>query len=241
MLSDTVRTAPAERLRVDAVLLDLDGTLVTSNDAHAKAWADVLAEAGIPRAFGDIRALIGMGSGPLLAKLCGIPEDDPASERIAARRGEIFRERYLGEVQAQPGAGELIVKLVDRGFRVVLATASSEEDVRAIVKAAGLQDVIPEWTTADDVKRAKPAPDVICAAVEKAGANAHHTVLIGDTPYDLEAARAAGAHVIALRCGGWNDDALDGAIEVFNDPADLLRNWMQTPFRASLADLALPL
>lgn len=238
---NTIRTAPAERLRVEAVLLDVDGTLVDSNDAHAKAWMDVLAEHGIDARFEDVRRLIGMGGELLLERVSGIAPDDPRSKAIRDRRDEIFRERYLEEVRAQPGARKLVDKLCQRGFRVVVASSTAEGNVRPLLERAGVDDLITDLTTGDDVERAKPEPDVVRAALEKAQVNADNAVLVGDTPYDIAAGRRAGVAVIAFRCGGWSDDSLDGAVEVFDDPDDLLQNWMQTPFRKSLADLDAPL
>jgi len=236
---NTIRTAPAERLRVDAVLLDIDGTLVDSNDAHAKAWKDALDENGIEARFPELRRLIGMGGELLLEEVSGIAPASSRSKTIRDRRDVIFRERYLDEVRPQPGAHALIEKLRARGFKLVAATSSAEENVRPLLTIAGSAEL--ETVSGDEVELAKPEPDVVRAALRKAGVNADRAVLIGDTPYDVAAGRKAGVAVIALRCGGWNDDALDGAIEVFDDPEDILKNWMQTPFRKSLADLDAPL
>lgn len=235
----TIRTAPAERMRVEAVLLDVDGTLVDSNDAHARAWKDVLEEHGFDVRFEYLRRLIGMGGEQLLETVSGIPPATSRSKAIRDRRDEIFRERYLGDVRPQPGARALVEKLVARGFRVVAATSTAEENVRPLLEIAGVSGL--PTVSSDDVELAKPAPDVLRAALRKVGVQSDRAVLIGDTPYDVEAGRRAGVAVIALRCGGWDDEALDGAIEVFDSPDDLLRNWMQTPFRKSLADLDAPL
>lgn len=238
---NTIRTAPAERLRVDAVLLDLDGTLLDSNDAHARSWVEVFTEAGLRIPFDDVRRLIGMGGEELVQKLTGIAPDDPRSKKLRDRRGQVFRAEHLPAVVPQPGARELVEKLHRRGFPLVVASSSSEEDLRALIDVVGIGELVTTATSADDVERAKPARDVLRAALAKVGKSADHAVLIGDTPYDVQAGRRAGVAVIALRCGGWSDGALDGAIEVFDDPADVLRNWMQTPFRASMADLDAPL
>ncbi len=239
--SQHIKTVPSERRRVQAVLLDLDGTLITSNDAHAKAWVETLAELGVRTRFAEVRPLIGMGGEQVLHELLGMAPDDPRSEQLRTRRSEIFLERHLGGIQPTPGARQLVEKLNERGFRTVVATCSTTKELNALLKLAGIEGLINTCTTADDVHRAQPAPDVIRAALAKIDVHHDAAILIGDTPYDIEAARSAGVAVVALRCGGWNDDALQGAIEVFDDPADILRNWMQTPFRAALADLDAPL
>lgn len=237
----TIQTAPPERLRVEAVLLDVDGTLVDSNDAHARSWKDVLDEIGFDAPLSEVRRLIGMGGELVLERLTGIAPDDPRSKPLRDRRDAIFRDRYLGEVRPQPGARELVEKLAERRFTTVVVTSTSDANVRPLLEIAGIDDVVSALTTGDDVERAKPEPDVVRAGLRKAGVNADHAVLLGDTPYDVAAGRSAGVAVIALRCGGWTDEALDGAIEIFDDPKDVLKNWMQTPFRASLADLDAPL
>lgn len=238
---NTIRTAPAERLRVDAVLLDLDGTLIDSNDAHARSWVEALADAGWQVRFEDVRPLIGMGGEELVEKLTGLSGDDPRSRQLRERRGHLFRDRHLDGIVPQPGARELVAKLHARGFPLVVASSSSEADLRPLIEIAGIGELVTTATSADEVDRAKPAPDVLRAALAKVGRSSDHAVLLGDTPYDVRAGRAAHVAVIALRCGGWTDESLDGAIEVFDDPADVLRNWMQTPFRASIADLDAPL
>jgi HAD superfamily hydrolase (TIGR01509 family) len=240
-VSMTVQTVPAERRRVEAVLLDLDGTLLDSNDQHAKAWVDAFAEAGIETSFESVRELIGVGGAQIAEHIAKVRADDPKNARLCERADEILHERYLSEIQPQPCAFELVAKLRERGFRIAIATSTSAKNLPVLLSILGIEDLVDACTNADDVERAKPAPDVVCAALEKIGARAERAIMIGDTPYDVKAARAAGVAIIALRCGGWNYDALDGAIEIFLDPCDLLRNWMQTPFRSSIEGLDLPL
>jgi HAD superfamily hydrolase (TIGR01509 family) len=208
-----------------AVLLDVDGTLIDSNDAHARAWVDAGSEFGHDIAFADVRPLIGMGGDKVLPRLTGLDEDSPEGTRILDRRGEIFRERYLPTLSALPGAVELVRRLRDEGKKLVVATSASEEDLEALLAQVGLDDVLTEATNSDDADASKPAPDIVEAALKKSGEAAGHVVMIGDTPYDVAAARQAGVRIIGVRCGGWTDADLRGAAAVYDDPAAILRDY----------------
>lgn len=212
-----------------AVLLDLDGTLVDSNDAHARAWADVCGEAGYAVTFADVRPLIGMGGDELLKTLLALDKGDPTSKRLRDRRKVVFRERYLGEVRPYRAARNLVERMRAEGFRLVVATSASDDDLKALLRVAEIGDLIDGATTADDAESSKPAPDIIHAAVELASVPASSCVLLGDTPYDIAAARRAGVDTIALRCGGWHGDPLAGAIAIYDDPAQLLACWEDSP------------
>jgi HAD superfamily hydrolase (TIGR01509 family) len=208
-----------------AVLLDVDGTLLDSNDVHARAWVDVGQELGYAIAFGEVRWLIGMGGDKVLPRLTGLSEESEEGERVLARRGEIFRERYLPSVQAFPGAHELVGRLRADGRKLVVATSASEEDLAPLLRQGGLAELLEQATNADDADESKPAPDIVEAALAKAGEPASRVVMLGDTPYDVAAAARAGVRLIGLRCGGWTDAELRGAAEVYADPAELLRRY----------------
>lgn len=210
---------------IGAVLLDVDGTLIDSNDAHARAWVDVGDEFGHDIEFGRVRWLIGMGGDRVLPELTGIEEESDEGTKILERRGEIFRDRYLPRLSAFPGAHELLERLRNDGVELVIATSASEKDLKALLKQARLEDLIDDSTNSDEAESSKPAPDIVQAALEKAGVPASRTVMLGDTPYDVKAAERAGVRIIGLRCGGWNDRELKGAAEVYQDPADLLDNY----------------
>jgi HAD superfamily hydrolase (TIGR01509 family) len=210
---------------VRAVLLDVDGTLIDSNDAHARAWVDAGSEFGRAIAFADVRPLIGMGGDKVLPRLTGLDEDSHEGTRILARRGEIFRERYLPGLVALPGAVDLVRRLRADGKTLVVATSASEEDLEALLEQVGLEDILTEATNSDDADASKPAPDIVEAALEKAGEAAANVVMIGDTPYDVAAALRAGVPIIGVRCGGWTDDDLRGAAAVYDDPAAILRDY----------------
>jgi HAD superfamily hydrolase (TIGR01509 family) len=210
---------------VRAVLLDVDGTLIDSNDAHAHAWVDAGAEFGHAIDFAEVRRLIGMGGDKVLPRLTGLEEESDEGARLLERRGEIFRERCLSQLQALPGAVDLVRRLQAEGRTLVVATSASEEDLGPLLEQVGLEDLLQQATNSDDADESKPSPDIVEAALAKTKEDAAHVVMIGDTPYDVEAARRAGVRIIGVECGGWTADELEGAREVYADPADLLRRY----------------
>jgi phosphoglycolate phosphatase-like HAD superfamily hydrolase len=215
----------AEKNGARAVLLDVDGTLIDSNDAHARAWVDVGREFGHDIEFDRVRWLIGMGGDRVLPQLTGLEEESEDGERLLDRRGQIFRSRYLPGLRAFPGAVELIQRMLDDGKRLVVATSASEEDLGPLLEQAGLDRLLTKTTNSDEADASKPAPDIVEAALAKSGVSAAEAVMIGDTPYDVKAARGAGVRVVGVTCGGWTADELDGAIEVYDDAAALLRAY----------------
>jgi HAD superfamily hydrolase (TIGR01509 family) len=214
------------------VILDVDGTLVDSNHEHARAWGDALAEYGIVVTFADVRPLIGMGGDQLLPKLTGIEAESPLGKAISARRGEIFRERYLPRVRPFARVPELLAALRDRGLVRVVASSAEPDDLRRLLDIAGATELIDDCVSSDDVERSKPDPDLVGAALARAALPPAAAVMLGDTPYDVVAARRAGVDTVALRCGGWSDAELAGAIAVYDDPADLLANLDRSPLGA---------
>jgi HAD superfamily hydrolase (TIGR01509 family) len=208
---------------IRGILLDVDGTLVLSNDAHAHAWVDAFREAGRDIPFERIRPLIGMGGDKLMPTV--VPDLSTEAEpgkSIAERRTRIFLERYAPDLDPAPGARDLVEWLRSAGFAIGVATSAKAEELDAILKAANVQDLIEVATTSSDAEESKPDPDIVAAALEKLDLPAASAILIGDTPYDIEAAGRAGVRVIALRCGGFPEETLSGALAVFDDPAALL-------------------
>ncbi len=212
---------------VRGILLDVDGTLVASNDAHAHAWMKALAESGRTVAFGDVRRLIGMGGDKLLPTVCGLDAESREGKRVSARRGEIFLAEYLPHLRPCRGARELLALLAERGYKLVVASSATEDELGPLLKVCGADRVVEAATSSDDAAESKPDPDILHAALKEIGLPATEVVMLGDTPYDVEAARRAGVRVIALRCGGWADADL-AADAIYDDPADLARNIDQS-------------
>ena len=211
------------------VILDVDGTLVASNDAHARAWVEALAEQGVHVPFEEVRRRIGMGGDKLLPAVSGISEDSRQGQAISKRRREIFKSRYLPSLQPTPGARELLLHLRRRGLRLAVASSAKEDELKGLLDLVGADDLIPHKTSSDDADESKPAPDIVQAALKQLRLPADAAVMLGDTPYDIESGSRAGVGVIAVRCGGWSDADLRGALAVYDDPADLLAHFDSSP------------
>jgi phosphoglycolate phosphatase-like HAD superfamily hydrolase len=220
-----MRNPVRKREDIAVVLLDVDGTLIDSNDAHAQSWVDVGTEFGYDISFDEVRRLIGMGGDKVLPRLTGLQEESAAGERILERRGEIFRGKYLPLLSPFPRTRELLKRMRADGFELVVASSAGKKDLEALLKQAGIADLLPTKTSSDDAEESKPDPDIVIAALRRARGTPDRAVMLGDTPYDLGACQAAGVRFIALRCGGWDDSMLNGAAEIYDQPADLLERY----------------
>jgi HAD superfamily hydrolase (TIGR01509 family) len=207
------------------VIFDVDGTLVDSNDAHTRAWVAALAEHGIAVADEPVRRAIGMGGDKLMPLVAGIEEDTPKGKQIASRRKEIFKEVWLPTLKPFPRTRELVQRLHDDGFVLAVACSATEKELQPLLKAAGVADLIPTRTSSDDAENSKPDPDIVSAALERTGLPADQAIMIGDTPYDVEAALRARVRVIALECGGWGRADLRDATAIYRDASDLLDHY----------------
>ncbi|MFW5816748.1 MAG: HAD family hydrolase [Wenzhouxiangella sp.] len=218
-------------MTVELAILDIDGTLIDSNDAHAHAWVDACEEFGYAASFKQVRPLIGMSGSMVTRALTSQGASDPKGERLQRRRAEIFRKHYLPGLDATPGARALLTRLKDDGIGCIVATSASPDDVAALLAQAGVDDLIKKASAGADVDASKPAPDIVQAALTQAACPAWQALMLGDTPYDIDAAIKAGVSIIALRCGGWwSDQDLRAAHAILDDPAALLERYHQSPF-----------
>jgi HAD superfamily hydrolase (TIGR01509 family) len=166
-----------------------------------------------------------MGSDKLLPVIAGLEAESREGRAIARRKQELFAER-LPRLEPTRGARALVAHLRERGKTIVVATSAGSEEMNAILHQAGVADLIASRTSSDDAEESKPDPDIVLAALRRAGAAPDAAVMIGDTPYDIEAARRAKIGTIALRCGGyWPDGSLGGALAILDDPETLLQRW----------------
>jgi HAD superfamily hydrolase (TIGR01509 family) len=188
-------------------------------------------EIGIPvPAYEDVRPLIGMGADKVLPRVFGCEEGSELGKQIVERKGAIFRGPLAPSLTPTRGAKALLERLHSDGFKLVVATSGSRRDVEMLLDKVGVRHLIDDYTSASDVKNSKPEPDVVFAALELAGGSPAEAIMIGDTPYDVEAATGAGVPVVGVLTGGWLADQLDGAIAVYADPGEILQDYPNTPF-----------
>jgi len=218
---------------VRGVILDVDGTLVDSNDAHARAWVEALKDAGFDVPFDRVRPLIGMGGDKLLPEVTGLPEENPRAKRAGKKRGQIFKERFLPSLRAFPQTREALLRMREAGLKLAVASSAEPEELKALLRIAGAEELVVGASSADDAGRSKPDPDVVHAALARLALDPNRVVMIGDTPYDVEAASRAGVRAIAFRCGGWDDARLRGAVAIYDGPADLLNRFDGSPLARS--------
>jgi HAD superfamily hydrolase (TIGR01509 family) len=212
-----------------AVLLDIDGTLVDSNDAHAYAWVAAFAGSGVTVDFARVRRCIGMGGDKLMPEVSGIAEDSPQGRRISKLRGEIFTTEWLPRLRPFRDVDRLVAALQARDVRIVAASSAKKAELRALLEIAGVAGMLEGATSSDDAEGSKPDPDIIEAALKQAHAEPGEAVMIGDTPYDVEAATRAGVGTIAFRCGGWRDEDLAGAIAIYDGAWHLFERLDDSP------------
>ena len=198
------------------VIFDVDGTLVDSNDAHARAFAEAFASLGYRVSFDAVRPLIGKGSDKLIPDLIGRYD-----KAVAERKKAIFKESYLPELRPFPGVTALLETLKARGCRLAVASSASKAELDALLEVANAARYFERTTDADDAEASKPDPDIVVAARHSLGLAAERCAMVGDTPYDAQAARRAGVAFIGVSCGGWPDAALQPALAIYDDPADL--------------------
>ena len=219
-----------------AVVLDIDGTLVDSNYLHVHAWVQAFADIGRPVDAWRVHRCIGMGSALLLAELLG---DDDA-ERLGAEAKDRHAERYaaLGDLQRRfDGARELVQACAERGARTVLATSAAPTELDRLQAVLDLDDVVTGVTSAQDVDDAKPAPDLVRAALDIAGVPAARAVMVGDSVWDVQAASRAGVPCVAVLTGGTSRTELRtaGAVAVYDDVAALLADLEDSPLAVTWA------
>ena len=213
-------------MKLQAVILDIDGTLVLSNDAHAQAWAEAFAAYGYEVPFEKVRPLIGMGGDQVIPKMVsGLSDEEGDGKKIAQRRKELIVNRFAPELSPAPGSRELLLKMQQQGLRLIIATSATAEELSPLLKAAQVDDLLDEAATSSDAEASKPEPDIVEAALSKLKLEASQTVMLADTPYDIEAAGKCGVPVIAFRCGGFDDASLANAAEIYDHPADLLAHY----------------
>ncbi len=212
---------------VEAVLCDIDGTLVQSNWLHAEAWQVAFAGMGIELELEDIRRQIGKGGDELMPVFVPWWKREHVKEPLEAYRKFVFQHDYMHKVKPLPMAKEFLDRCKGAGIEVALASSASKEDLLTYKKLLGVDEIVDEETSADDAKKSKPHPDIFDAALRRLKRRAVNCIALGDTPYDAEAAGKAGLRTIGVTTGGWTREELiaAGCVEVYESVAELLERF----------------
>jgi HAD superfamily hydrolase (TIGR01509 family) len=215
-----------------AALLDVDGTLVDTNYQHTVAWLRAFRYHGVLVPAWRIHRHIGMGGDNIVAAVAGEGVEQEHGDSIRDAEGILYRT-LIHEAEPLPGAQDLLRALKSAGHAVVLASSAKEHEVQGYLDLLGAREVVDAWTTSADVNRTKPHPDLVRAALERAGTA--DGVLVGDTVWDCEAAGRAGIPCIGVLSGGFGEAELlgAGAAGVFDDARDLLDHLDETPFSST--------
>jgi HAD superfamily hydrolase (TIGR01509 family) len=217
-----------------AVVLDIDGTLVDTNYQHAIAWHRALRDHGYVVQLWQIHRHIGMGGDQIVAALIGEEGEKADGDAVREAEGTAYGE-LIGEVQAMHGASELLAELREDGTKVILASSAKAEEVEHYVDLLDARGLVEGWTTAADVERTKPFPDLVHTALERVGCDGP-AVMVGDSTWDVKAADAAGVRTLAVLTGGFSEAELReaGAAEVCESIGELRKD------RDALSRLAAP-
>ena len=217
---------------IRAVIFDVDGTLVDTNDLHTASWVEAFRRFGHEIAFETVRRQMGKGGDQLIPAV--LPRDvaERQGEEIKAYRGDLFMRDFLPRARAFPEVPALLRRVRAAGQRIVLASSSKADEVERYKEIAGIADLIDDATTADDAERSKPSPDIFQAALERiAPIPPDDAMVVGDSPFDAEAAAKVRLRAVGLLCGGFPENELRkaGFVAAYRDPADLLANYARSP------------
>ena len=218
-------------MKIKAVFFDIDGTLVDSNDLHVLAWQEAFANIGAAFESQVVHDQIGKGADMLIPAL--LPDlGQAAQEKLGEVRASVFKEKYLAQAKPFNHARELLACAHDLGQKVVLASSASKAELEHYLDLLDARDLVYATTSSDDVKHTKPAPDIFASALAKLqGILPTEVFVVGDTPYDIEAAAKCGIPAVALRSGKFSDLVLQraGAVAIYDDAATLLARYADSP------------
>ncbi len=211
-----------------AAILDVDGTLVDTNYHHALAWYRAFRECDMVLPVWRLHRHVGMGGDKFVGAVAGEDVEERLGEGLRSRWEELFDE-LMDEVAPLAGARQLLQELKCRGSSIVLASSAIEKHLDAFLEKLDARELVDDWTTKDDLEGSKPEPDLVNAGLAKAGTR--DAVMVGDSPYDCEAARRAGIETITVMTGGFSEEELRdaGAASVFESLEALLARLGETP------------
>ena len=224
-----------------AIIFDIDGTLVDSVDLHARAWQETFRHFGREVEFEKVRHQIGKGGDQLKPVFFSAEELARIGEEMDEFRGDLFKREYISLVRAFPQVRELFQRIRQDGKRIALASSAKQDELKVYKELARITDLVEEETSADDAEKSKPHPDIFEATLAALGdVRADEAIVIGDTPYDAEAAGKINLPTIGVLCGGFPETELRaaGCTHIYRDPADLLARYDASPLAAKDASTA---
>ena len=211
-----------------AAIFDMDGTLIDSVDLHAQAWQDAFERFGHTLPFDKIRSQIGKGGDQLLPVFLSAEEVKAKGKDLEKFRSDLFKAQFLDRVKPFPQVRPLFKRLLNDGWKIALASSAKGDELQKYKEMTEIGDLLDTETSSDDAEKSKPHPDIFLAALERLGdISADDCVVIGDSPYDAQAARKAGMQAAGVLCGGFPEDDLRNAgfSQIFKSPADLLTRF----------------
>jgi HAD superfamily hydrolase (TIGR01549 family) len=225
---------------IKAVIFDIDGTLIDSVDLHAKAWQEAFAHFGVAVTFQEARDQIGKGGDELLPTFLTELQIKHFGEKLKAWRGEHFKKNYMQTVKPFPQANALLQRVKKSGKRLAAGSSAKEDELEYYLKLLKAEHLFDAKTSADDAERSKPHPDIFQAALTKLNLLHHNAIVVGDSPYDIEAARKAKIQGIGVLSGGFPSEWLNeaGAISIYRDPEDLLVHYETSPIETGAKVIA---
>ncbi len=215
-----------------AVIFDIDGTLLDSVDLHARAWVEAFKHFGVETQEAEVRRQIGKGGDQLMPVFLPKERIEREGKEIESYRSDLFKRDYLDKVKPFPAVRALFERIREAGLTIALASSGKKDEVAHYQELLGIADLVDAVTSSDDADRSKPHPDIFEAAIGKLeGIATGEMIVIGDTPYDAEAARKAGLDTIGVLCGGFPEADLSaaGCIAIYRDPQDLLDGFADSP------------
>jgi HAD superfamily hydrolase (TIGR01509 family) len=215
---------------VEALLCDIDGTLVQSNWLHAEAWRLAFIAMGIALEQEEVRRQIGKGGDELIPVYVPWWKRRQVEEPLKAYRKYVFQQDFLPQVKALPGAKEFLEHAKAAGIRVALASSADKDELQIYKRIVGIEEIVEEETSANDADRSKPYPDIFEAALKRLKLPATKCIALGDTPYDAEAAGKAGLRTIGVTTGGWSKEELmdAGCVEAYESVAELMERFEES-------------
>lgn len=236
MLRKAARRAGCDSLHgmIRAFIFDVDGTLVSSVDAHAMSWTETLRDFGYDVPFHRVRYQIGKGGDQLMAEFLSKDDLKEKGKKIEKARKKRFQKNYLPFIEGFPKTRELFQRILADGRKIVLGSSAHGDELETYKRRAHIEGLVHDETSKDDAEKSKPHPDIFEAALATLpGIGADEVMVVGDSPWDAIAARKAGLRAIGVLCGGFSEQDLReaGFEQIYRDPADLLARYDSLPVR----------